>query len=74
MQAKLTPARKLAMPDKSVASQLLAIRSRKIGNDISLGVRESVLRRLDGIPLFKVSLLAGKIKQESSSPFAHCQE
>lgn len=73
MQREFTPARQLAMPDKSMASQFLAIRSREVGNNISLGVREGVLRRFDSIPLCKVSLFAQTIEQEPS-PFAHFQE
>ena len=48
---KHTPAGQLAMPDKSMTSQLLTIFRSKVSNDISFGKGECVLRRLGRIPL-----------------------
>lgn len=52
---KLTPAGQLAMPNQSMAPQLLAILSSKVGNDISIGIGEGVLGRLKCIPLATIS-------------------
>lgn len=52
---KLTPAGQLTMPDQSMASQLLAILSSKVGNDIAVGIGEGVLGRLGCVPLVAIS-------------------
>jgi hypothetical protein len=46
-----TPVGQLLMPNQVMASQLLAIGLRKIGNDIALGKGELTLGRLGCVPL-----------------------
>lgn len=54
-RARRNPRWELVVPDKVVASKDLGVRLGKVGDHVTLGVRECPLRRLNGVPFLRVA-------------------